>query len=71
MPKFSAFQTVWYKGTRPAVILRDLGLLTPKSSSAPLAESWPPEQAYMIEVQFPGFADKRGAWESDLTVRTV
>lgn len=69
MPRFSVNSKVWYKNTHPGVVLKDLGILKPQESLAPLAEPHLPEQAYQVEVQFPHFKDVRGCWESDLEPR--
>lgn len=58
----------------PGVIVKDMGCIQPYQSNAPLAESYPAEQAWRVEFYFDvklsggrrGYTDQQGCWESDL-----
>lgn len=55
-----------YNRKRIGVVTKDLGVITPEYSNAPLAAQSFPEQAYMVDFPVQGYTDSTGCWESDL-----
>lgn len=49
-------------------IIRDLGVMNPLQSQAPLADISKPEQAWRVRFELAGYTDEMNCWESDLEI---